>query len=93
MSQQQTMFGVWNATPPEPQPELVPPAEQARRLTSRDKVLAYLEQHGTATNLELNGICFRYGARLQELRAEGYLITKAHAGGGVWRYTLVGQKR
>lgn len=40
------------------------------------------------TNVQLNEICFRYGARIHELRRAGHKIDKEHIGGGVFRYTL-----
>lgn len=85
---QLTMFGAFNAPAPQPKPDLLPPAERARRLNSRDQVLAYLQLHGSATGEDLNRICFRYGARLQELRQAGYRITTEAVRGGLFRYRL-----
>lgn len=63
-------------------------AQEAQRLASaKDRVLARLRQ-GSATNVELNAICYRYGARIMELRREGYAITKTHQSKGVWIYAL-----
>jgi hypothetical protein len=40
----------------------------------RERILSLLEERGElgVLNLELNEIAFRYGARLKELRDEGY---------------------
>lgn len=56
----------------------------------RNAVLSALKQaksHG-CTNTELNKLCFRYGARIYELRAQGYRIETAQIGVGLYRYTL-----
>jgi hypothetical protein len=37
--------------------------ESTRRANSRDQVLALLQAQRIVTNLELNGVCYRYGAR------------------------------
>ena len=44
-------------------------------------------RHGVL-NTELNKICFRYGARIYELRKEGYHITTERFGKGLCKYTL-----
>jgi len=62
-------------------------AEAQRHDSARAQVLARLEQ-GEATNIELNRICYRYGARILELRRAGYPITAEPAGRGVWTYRL-----
>lgn len=58
-----------------------------RRQTALDRVQERLAL-GPATNLELNKICFRYGARIHELRKRGCVITKETLSPGVFRYTL-----
>ena len=55
------------------------------------RVLAHLQQHGSATNVELSqpevgGL--RGVGRVFELKRAGYPITKKHEHGGIWRYTL-----
>jgi hypothetical protein len=67
-------------------------ASEAQRLESaKARILARL-QAGPATNHELNGIAFRYGARLLELRREGHAITSEQVGGGVWVYALAAKE-
>lgn len=56
------------------------------------RVLAYLQRHGSATNVQLcqpevGGL--RAVGRVFELRKQGYQIEKAHVAGGVWNYTLI----
>ena len=43
-----------------------------------------------ATNDQLNDICFRYGARIKELRDEGHRIEREHVMGGCYRYVYQG---
>ena len=59
-------------------PTSLPAVEDTRRLTAKEKVLRLLESKGSATNVELNAICFRFGARLYELRKEGFDITREY---------------
>lgn len=61
-------------------------------MSQREKILNVLEDRGPAgvLNIELNeGVCYRYGARLLELRKEGYNIVTRYVKPGVFRYTLV----
>jgi len=67
-------------------------SETQRRVSNRDKVLAYLKDHHTVTNVDLNAICFRYGARILELRAEGYDIQTGEKRGGVVFYHYNGMR-
>ena len=46
-------------------------------MTQKDKIITLMSDMRWHTNAELNRICFRYGARLWELKhVEGYLIEK-----------------
>jgi len=54
--------------------------------TQTAKILRLLKAHGTVTNIELSRICFRYSARIHELRREGHNITSVHDKGSVWRF-------
>jgi hypothetical protein len=66
-------------------------ADEASRLaTAKDRVLARLRE-GPATNVVLNGICYRYGARIFELKQQGYGIERDLVSKGVWMYTLVSE--
>lgn len=67
-------------------------SESLRRLTNREKVLQCLQDHRNVTNLQLNEICFRYGARILELRNQGYDIRTGPNRGGVVTYSYHGFK-
>jgi hypothetical protein len=59
-------------------------------LTQKDKILNLLRDKKTVTNYELNDICFRYGARLLDLRNDGYVITSKHIKDSLWEFTYEG---
>lgn len=69
-------------------------AECARRASAKTKVLNALMAAGPTgvLNTYLNVICYRYGARIHELREAGWAIERESAGPGVYRYTLRGRK-
>jgi hypothetical protein len=67
--------------------------ELARRENSESKVLAFFQAHRIATNVELNQICYRYGARIHALRAKGYDIVTGEKRGGIVQYEYRGLKR
>jgi len=54
------------------------------------KILEML-QAGPVTNVQLNQVCFRYSARIFELRKK-YNISKKPIGDGVFEYKLEGSK-
>lgn len=62
-------------------------SEANRRDASRERVLEALKS-GPKTNLELNQIAFRYGARLHELKQQGIAWTKRSLVRGVFEYSL-----
>lgn len=47
--------------------------------TQKERLLVLLRL-GWVSNVRLNRICFRYGARIFELREAGYNIVKKHQG-------------
>jgi hypothetical protein len=63
------------------------PEERARRTSAKERVLARLRL-GPATNIQLNELCYRYGARILELRRAGYDIETRPIEAGVYQYTL-----
>lgn len=63
--------------------------ETARRASARVRVLERL-QAGPALNTELNALCFRYGARIFELRRGGVNIIKTPKTAGVFEYAIQG---
>lgn len=77
--------------PPEPlKPENPVAVEIHRRDSNYQKVLDRLRR-GPATNAELNEICFRYGARIWEMKKNGITIDKKHVGESVYIYILKGE--
>ena len=61
----------------------------------RERILLLLRSRGPvgATNVELNAICFRYGARIFELREIGYNIQTRREGETEFRFILVGEPK
>lgn len=59
--------------------------------TQTGRILKLLQSKGSVTNIQLNGICYRYGARLLELRKEGHDILTIYEKPGVYRYFYRGQ--
>jgi hypothetical protein len=68
-------------------------SEITRRSNSREQVLAVLQAKRIVTNVELNAICYRFGARLKELRDQGYDIVTGEKKGGVVTYHFKGWKQ
>jgi len=62
-------------------------------VTQADKILDLLESRNElgATNIELNRIAFRYGARLHELRKD-YRISTIYIKPGVFKFICHGPK-
>lgn len=59
--------------------------DTARTLTNKEKVLAYLREHGSATNQRLRGIGgSRAMGRVNELIHEGHPITVRKLKGAEW---------
>ncbi len=56
----------------------------------RNRILAALKRARSngMTNIELNEICLRYGARIYELRQQGYGIKTRRETGRIYRTTL-----
>lgn len=59
-------------------------------LTQKEKILLKLQDHGEdgVSNYELFDIAFRYPARINELRRDGYNIQSVHVAGSQWRFIL-----
>jgi len=61
----------------------------------QEQILALLIERGSqgVTNVELNrDVCFRYGARIYELRQQGYLIDTVRFGEGLFRFVYRGKR-
>lgn len=61
-------------------------------LSQTARILKLLKTNGSATNRELNRVCFRYGARLHDLRREGWDILSVREKDGLWRFVLRGHR-
>ena len=79
---QQTMFNFDAETQPVERAPIQP-----KRQTQAAKILARLQQ-GSATNIELNKTCFRYSARIHELRKAGHRIARTKVEEGIFSYAL-----
>lgn len=76
---------------PVPQSSFLFPEGNGDHSQQKSKVLAALKAARSkgCSNQELNEICFRYGARIYELRHEdGLRITSFREKGGLWRFRL-----
>lgn len=62
----------------------------SRPLTKEERVLRLLKRRGRfgASNRELNSICFRYTARIYDLRKDGHTIRTMRDSAGLFRYIL-----
>lgn len=62
--------------------------EEPRLNRQQRAVLNLLRSRRRVSNLELNDVCFRYSARIHELRNAGYEITCTNAPRGVRWYEI-----
>ena len=60
---------------------------ETKTMTQKERILSRLED-GSATSVDLNSICYRYGARIADLRKEGYEIYTSYVKPGVFKYEL-----
>lgn len=66
--------------------------EATKRETQATRILRLLRRERFVTNAELNKICFRYSARIHELRDDGWNIQREYWKPGVYRYWLVPER-
>jgi hypothetical protein len=60
-----------------------------KKPSQKERIIALLSDRLWHTTEELNDLCYRYGARLFELRREGYVFTEERIGKGpLWRWRL-----
>jgi hypothetical protein len=57
--------------------------------TKKDRILDLLKRRKTVSQRELNDIAYRYGARLFDLRADGYRIATKIGKKGQFFYSLI----
>ena len=67
--------------------------ERKRHINKRQQILRLLLDREWHSNAELKEITPRYGARIKELRDQGWEIVKRYRGKGLWEYCLVGRTR
>ena len=60
--------------------------------TQTAKIIRLLKANGKATNKELNRICFRYGARIYDLRKKGHIIKSNHIKDSLWEFVYFGKE-
>jgi Helix-turn-helix domain len=67
--------------------------KRVSRQSQRDRILALLRDRGPEgiSNIELNVLCFRYGARIWELRRIGFEIDTIRIGDGMFRFVFRGE--
>lgn len=63
------------------------PEDVSRAGTQSAAILERLQQ-GPATNIELNSICYRYSARIHDLRKRGVNIRTKRMAGAIWQFWL-----
>ena len=65
-------------------------SRQTTRGSQKERILALLREagHHGGSNMRLNLVCFRYGARLHELRAEGHRIETIRISEQEFRFVL-----
>lgn len=56
------------------------------------KILKMFKERGRLTNTELNRVCYRYSARIHDLRKDGYVIASQRLHGGLWEFVYRGEK-
>lgn len=66
--------------------------EMQRRKSQYDRMLELFEREGSLTNLDLARICFRYSARVGELRKKYKIPPAEYVKPGVYLYVYKGQK-
>ena len=71
-------------------PNSTVPAYDVPRVVTKARIILDMLRERPRTNVELNAVCYRYGARLHELRKSGHYIltTPLRDGHGTVLYTL-----
>lgn len=66
---------------------------KSQHISQTAKILRLLKEKGVIRNTDLNKICFRYSARIHELRREGHIIVSTPLGFGLWSYHYMGERK
>lgn len=56
------------------------------------RILEMFKEHGELTNYQLNKVCFRFSARIYELRKEGHEILTVREKGSLRRFIYKGRE-
>lgn len=61
--------------------------------TQSERILAKLKEAGQygVSNRDLNNICYRFSARIHDLRRQGYNIKGTQIARGYWKFHLVNE--
>ena len=63
-----------------------------KKTNQAKRILRELRDKKSVTNVDLNRICYRYGARIYDLRKAGWNILRHYEKPGVYRYTLIPER-
>lgn len=64
----------------------------SEKLSQTARILKLFKAKHRATNNQLNKICYRYSARIAELRSEGHQILTERVKDGLFVYTYLGHE-
>lgn len=65
----------------------------SRHISQTAKILKLLREERVVSNRELNALCFRYAARIHELRREGHIIVTDRASDGLYNFHYMGERK
>lgn len=63
-----------------------------KKTSQTQRILRELRDKRFVTNIDLNKICYRYSARIHELRNDGWNIQRSYEKPSVYRYWLVEER-
>lgn len=62
------------------------------KISQKDRILNLLKANDTATSRDLNNICYRYSARILDLRRDGHIIESKQVRKGFWTFRYIGKE-
>lgn len=66
---------------------------KAQHISQTAKMLRLFKEKRIVSNKELNAICFRYAARIHELRREGHIIITNHVKDSLYHFHYMGERK
>lgn len=66
---------------------------KSRNISYTAKILRLLKEKHVVTNTELNQLCIRYVARIDELRRDGHIIVTNRVGDELYEFVYHGERR